>query len=382
MTEQLQQKITIIGLGLIGGSIGLALKSAGLGGFTVIGHDRARGAEKAAEKMGAIDRGEHSQPKAVAGASIVIVATPITALPEVFQQIGPDLSPGAVVTDTASTKSEVMRWAKALLPDTVAFIGGHPMAGKETPGIESAEAGLFHGRAYCIVPPVDATPEAIRQITGLARLVGAEPLYMDADEHDQYAAAVSHMPLVLSTALFTLLRESPSWDDLGNIASSGFRDMTRLASGDPLMSHGIWSTNREAIIHWLERMTAELSRYRDMLQDARDEELLRVFGEARIQRDTFIAEPPGRRYKEKSAAEETRSRALMDMFLGGMLADNLRRMQKLPEVTKELEAEREKRGEPAKKLSLADKIAEGVRRDLEKMEAESGSEDTPSDEGK
>ena len=77
---------------------------------------------------------------------------------------------------------------------------------------------------------------------------------MDADEHDQYAAAISHLPLVVSTALFTLMRSSPSWDDLGAMASSGFRDLTRLASGDPEMSHGIWSTNREAMIHWLDRM--------------------------------------------------------------------------------------------------------------------------------
>lgn len=362
-------KITIIGLGLIGGSLGLALKAAGLQGIEIVGHDRERGVEKQAEKIGAIDRGEHSIPRAVEGAAIVIVATPIDTVHEVFRQIAPDLAEGAVVTDTASTKAQVMGWAADALPVHVSFVGGHPMAGKENQGIEHAEATLFQGKAYCLCPALNATPEAIRQITGLAGLVGAEPLYMDAEEHDQYAAAISHLPLMLSASLFTLMRSSPSWDDLGVMASSGFREMTRLASGDPAMSHGIWRTNREAIIHWLERMIGELSRYRDMLQDAQDEALLQTFIQAQLQREQFLSEPPRR--KQVAQADVDLNKGMLDLLVGGMMADNLRRGQKLAELKREDAAA----GGPPKKVSLADKIAEGVRRDIEKLEekGESGS---------
>jgi prephenate dehydrogenase len=362
MTES-RSRITIIGLGLIGGSLGLALKAAGLPGIEIIGHDKDRMTEKTAEKMGAIDRGEHNLPRAVEGAAIVIVATPIDAVREVFTQIAPDLADGAVVTDTASTKALVMKWAAETLPERVSFVGGHPMAGKETQGIEHADAALFQGRAYCICPAINAQPDAIRRITGLAAIAGAEPLYMDAEEHDQYAAAISHLPLMLSTSLFTLMRNSPSWEDLGAMASSGFRDMTRLASGDPAMSHAIWLTNREAIIHWIERMIGELSRYRDMLQDAQDEALLQMFIEAQLLRAQFLKEPPRR--KPRTPEEVEKGKTMLDMLVGGMLANNIRRGQEIAEYRREAASEG---GGSGKKMSLADRIAEDVRRDIEKLE--------------
>ena len=147
---------------------------------------------------------------------------------------------------------------------------------------------------------------------------------MDAAEHDQYAAAVSHLPLIVSTAMFTLLRSSPSWEDLGVMASSGFRDITRLASTDPDMSHGIWRTNREAVIHWLDRMIGELSRFRDMLQDAEDEALLKAFVEAQLQREQFLREPP-RRLPMDTRPQMDGRRTLMEMMVGGMMADNLKK---------------------------------------------------------
>lgn len=360
-----KQKITIIGLGLIGGSLGLALNAAGIGeGVEVVGHDREAMSEHEAKRRGAIDRAEHNLPRAVEGAALVIVAVPISVMPEVFGQIAPYLSPGAVVTDTASTKAEVMRWAEKTLPDSVSFVGGHPMAGKETSGIGAAEAGLFRGRAYCICPAVNASPESIKQITGLAQLIGADPLFMDPAEHDQYAAAISHLPLVVSTALFTLMRSSPSWEDLGTMASSGFRDLTRLASGDPDMSMGIWLTNREALIHWLERMIAELGRFRQMLQDAQDEALLKTFSDARIEREVFMASPPRRRMAPEGPSVE-KGQVFAQMFLGGKLAENLQRMKDLPQM---MERRSQETNASKRRKSFAEKIEEGVRRDMEKAE--------------
>jgi prephenate dehydrogenase len=368
MADPTKKKITIIGTGLIGGSLGLALKAAQLPGVEIVGHDKDIQNEQRAEKMGAIDQREHNQPRAVENAAMVIVAVPITSIPEVFQQIAPDLTPGAVVTDTASTKADVMRWAEEYLPPNVNFVGGHPMAGKETGGIENAESGLFRGKGYCICPSLTASPGAIQQVAGLAGLVHAEPLFMDAPEHDQYAAAVSHLPLVVSTALFTLLRSSPSWDDLGVMASSGFRDITRLASTDPAMSHGIWRTNREAVIHWLERMITELNRYRDLLKDAQDETLMQTFVEAQLQREMFIAEPPRRRPIDTGTKVDAKDQ-LMKMFVGGMVVDNLKRVQALPEAMARANAAQGKEREKKARSSFSDRVAEGVRRDLEKMRA-------------
>lgn len=367
------RRIAIIGTGLIGGSIGLALKAAALPGTDIVGHDRDRGNAKLAERLGAIDRAEHNLPAAVSGAGLVIIATPILAVREVMQQIAPHLAEGAIVTDTASTKSAVMQWAADVLPKHISFIGGHPMAGKETAGVQNAEAGLFRGRAYCICPSIDAAPGAVESLMGLARVIGAEPLFIDADEHDQYAAAVSHLPLMVSTALFSLLRSSPAWPDIGPMASSGFRDVTRLASGDPAMSHGIWLTNREAVIHWLDRMTEELRRFRDMLKDARDEDLLQTFVRAQVERETFLAQPP-RRQKDPGPQLDTH-KTVMDMLIGGMAAEQLRKAQKIPQLIREAPAAESGDGE--KKPSLADRIARDIRRDLEKLEKKKAAREEP-----
>lgn len=361
------KRITIIGVGLIGGSIGLALKAAGVTGVEIVGHDRERGVANQAQRMGAIDRAEHNLPRAVEGAGMVIIATPALAVREVLQQIAPDLSEGAVVTDTASTKAHIMNWAKEFLPANVSFVGGHPMAGKETQGIQHAEATLFQGKAYCVCPAVDASDASVKSVIGLVQLIGAEPLFLDPEEHDVYAAAVSHLPLMMSTALFHLLRSSAAWPDMGVMASTGFRDATRLASGDPKMSHDIWVTNREAVMHWLDRMAAELQRFRDLLQDAKDETLLETFARAQMERDTFLAQPP-RRQREVSTGAPEAGRALMDMLVGGMVAERMRRVQKIPELMNQPRPAAEGSAGKKRGPSLADRIAEDVRRDLEKLE--------------
>jgi prephenate dehydrogenase len=358
-----RKRITIIGLGLIGGSLGLALKAAKVEGIEVAGHDMSRGATNAARRMGAIDAAEHNLPAAVETAGIVIVATPVLTIREVFGQIAPYLPEGCVVSDTGSTKERIMEWAAELLPGHVSFVGGHPMAGKETPGIENAEAGLFRGRAYCICPAVDAHESAVAAVAGLAALVGAEPLYLDPREHDQYAAAVSHLPLVVSTALFTLLRASPAWPDIAPMASSGFRDLTRLASGDPGMAHDIFLTNREAVLHWVERMLDELERYRDLLRGD-GESLLETFARARAERDEFLAQPrPRREVQEESDVRQE----LMNSLMGGWVAQRVKKARELPGLIREAESEG---GE--KKKSRAERIVEDIRRDLEKRRDKEG----------
>jgi prephenate dehydrogenase len=367
-TNGTKKRITIIGTGLIGGSIGLALRAANLQGVEIVGHDRERGNAAEAQKRGAIDRAEHNLPRSVEGAGMVIIATPVLAVRETMVLIAPDLGEGAVVTDTASTKAHVMKWAGELLPPHVSFVGGHPMAGKENQGIEHADANLFRDRAYCICPSVDAPESAVRSVMGMAQLIGAEPLFLDAEEHDVLAAAVSHLPLMVSTALFNLVRSSPSWDDMGVMASSGFRDVTRLASGDPRMSHDIWVTNREAVIHWLDRMSGELQRFRTLLQDAKDEELLDAFAGAQLDRDAFLTSPPRREQRDAGASPGDTRKVMMDMLVGGMMGERMRKLRELAVNPPPMPERGEEDAPKKKRMSIADRIADGVRRDLEKME--------------
>lgn len=287
-------KLAIVGLGLIGGSIGLALKRAEPANTEVIGFDKDRDVGERAARAGAVQRLAPTLEAAVKDATLVIVATPIITMERVFQDMAPHLQRGAVVTDTASTKTNVLRWARDRLPREVHFVGGHPMAGKEQSGPVAAEESLFDERPYCVVPALDAAPGSVSAVIGLAQALGARPFFLDAEEHDAYAAAISHLPLVTSIALFSLARGSAAWPELAAMAGPGFYDLTRLASGEPVMSHDICLTNRENILHWLERYMAELRRLADLIEEGEPETLFRALAEAQIERENFLTNPPKR----------------------------------------------------------------------------------------
>ena len=280
-------RITIIGLGLIGASLAMAIK-AGRHKVELIGADESHSVMRHAKKQKIVDDTEGSLARAVEGAGLVIVATPPATMREVFEIIAPALGKGAAVTDVASTKQQIMQWAAETLPDYVSFVGGHPMAGKSDQGIENAEATLFQGCPYAVVPAPGASDDAVRSVLGLIETVGARERFMAADEHDQYVAAVSHLPLTLSTALFTLLRRSESWADFAKIAGPAYHDLTRLASGDPQMAADICTTNKDYIQYWIDRYIAELQRYRALL-DGDEEAIFREFASAQIYRTKFLA---------------------------------------------------------------------------------------------
>lgn len=281
------RQITIVGLGLIGGSLGLALRQSRFG-YALVGHDLSHEQAGKAKRRGAIDRAEWNLPAAVETADVVVVATPAQAVEQVFRDLAPYLKPGCLVTDTASTKSSVVEWAEEILPRSVRFVGGHPMAGKETPGIEAADATLFRDAIWCLTPGSTADEAAIEETVAIARAVGARPFILDPAEHDSYVAAVSHVPFLLSTALVKLATDSPTWRDLGRIASSGFRDMTRLASGDPRMHRDICLTNRENILRWLAAYQLELAELAEAIRgDGVD--LERHLAEAKESRDEWLA---------------------------------------------------------------------------------------------
>ncbi|GCE02871.1 prephenate dehydrogenase [Dictyobacter aurantiacus] len=255
-------KVSIIGLGLIGGSIGLALRKANAV-KQIAGYDLGRGVSAQASKVGAIDQAYESIVDAVKGSDLVILATPVGAVRSLLQTIAPVLTPGTVVTDVSSTKSQVINWAEEFLPEHAFFVGGHPMAGKEMSGVAVADADLFKDCIYCLTPTSHTPATAVSMVVTLVETLGARLRFLDPAEHDGLVAGISHLPFLAATALMATVADDPTWGDASLLASSGFRDVTRLAAGNPEMYRDICLTNSDAIVRWLDIYVLKLSELRD-----------------------------------------------------------------------------------------------------------------------
>ncbi len=272
-------RVAIIGLGLIGGSVGLALHKA-KAAQQVVGYDIGKGVSNQARKVGAIDQPYATLADAVRGAELVVLATPVGAMHSLLQTLSPLLTPGAVVTDVASTKVQVISWAEEYLPASVAFVGGHPMTGKELSGVEAADAALFQGGIYCLTPTARTKPAAIHKVSTFVEALGAIVRFLEPAEHDGQVAGVSHLPFVASIALMNTVAEGAGWADAALLASGGFRDMTRLAAGNPEMYRDICLSNSAALTRWLNEYISTLSTLRDRIAD-HDKSLNETFTTAR-----------------------------------------------------------------------------------------------------
>ena len=281
------EKLAVLGLGLIGGSLGLALQKAGVAKH-ISGYDSDQSSTYHAWEIGAITEICDKAENAVEEADMVILATPILAMHELLERIAPGLKHGVLVTDTASTKAQILKWATASLPAHVMFVGGHPMAGRELSGIQAAEAGLFEGRAYCLIPAGHATTEGVEQLSEIVMKLGAHPLILDADRHDRLVAGISHLPFLLSSALVQCLSKKENWGELTNLAAGGFRDMSRLAAGSPTMYRDICVTNKEEILIWLDTLASELDNIRALITFD-DEVLESYFTQAKQLRETAFS---------------------------------------------------------------------------------------------
>jgi len=279
--------VAIIGLGLIGGSIGLALRRGKKPGWEIVGYSRRQVTVANALSLGAIGRGATSLKDAVKQADFVIIATPVLTVKEIFSKIAPHLPSGCVVTDTASTKVQVMKWAEEILSPTVDFVGGHPMAGRGAYGIQAAEVELFRGCTYCLTSSEKVSPKSIDMVTGMVKKLGAAPFFIDAQEHDNMVAGISHLPMLLSAALVSLTTKNPSWPKMSKLAASGYYDLTRLASGSPEVNAHICISNKEAIVNWIGKFSQELEKYRQLVAEG-DKRLEQVLTEANKARQEWL----------------------------------------------------------------------------------------------
>ncbi len=261
------ERIAIIGLGLIGGSLALALKRSAAIEAEIVGFSQRSETVTRAKGSGIIDRAAGDVTSAVDGADLVIIATHVMTIRRVLERISGHVSPECVVTDTGSTKAKIMQWAEECLPRNISFIGGHPMAGKETSGINEIDPDLFRGCVYCLSPAPNATPGAVQTLEMLVKSIGARPFFVDADEHDRLVAGVSHLPMLLSAAFVLSTMGSSSWPEMAKLAAGGYRDLSRLAAGNPEMNRDICLSNREEIIRWIDRYLDELKEYRRLIEE-------------------------------------------------------------------------------------------------------------------
>lgn len=284
-------RVAILGLGLMGASLGLALREAAVA-EVVAGYDRAPGVAARARERCAITDACASVEGAVGGADLVVLAVPVLAMRDVLAKIAPYLKHGALVTDLGSTKAQVLAWAAASVPGSAHFIGGHPMAGAERSGVEAALPALYRGCVWCLTPAPETPSEALAVLIRMAERLGARPLVLDAEAHDDAVAAISHLPLLAAVALTTVAADRADWGLAQRLAAGGFRDTTRVAAGDPRMARDICLTNREPLLAALDAYLAELRALR-LLIAAGDAAVEARFAQAqRIRTDWTGAHPP------------------------------------------------------------------------------------------
>jgi prephenate dehydrogenase len=184
-----------------------------------------------------------------------------------------------------------MKWAKEMLPPTVNFIGGHPMAGRETYGIRAAARDLFRKCSYCLTPSEEASPESVETVIRMTKKLGATPVFADAQEHDYLVAGISHLPILLSAALVSLTTKNPSWSKMSKLASSGYHDLTRLASGNPEVNSHICLSNQQAIVDWIDKFSQQLERYRQLVAEG-DVGLEQALAQANRARQKWLKRTP------------------------------------------------------------------------------------------
>lgn len=276
--------ITIVGLGLLGGSIGLALGRTP-GANRVVGVDRHEETIAKAVSLGIIDEGTTDVAAGVRDADLVVFATPVRVVPELVRAARGALKPGAVVTDVGSTKAELCRVIPPLLPSDVTYVGGHPMAGSEQTGLDAADPYLFENAVYILTPTTNASGPVQRVLT-LVRALGAQAMVMDARRHDRIVAAVSHLPHIVAAALVNAVADAAVDEPhMLALAAGGFRDTTRVASGDPGMWRDICMTNRGPLTEMMERLERALHSFRNAIETAADADLERQLDAAKAVRE-------------------------------------------------------------------------------------------------
>ena len=284
------ERLCIIGVGLIGGSLARALRREGAC-RSVVGSSRREVHLQRAVELGVIDSFDTDMASAVRGADMVVVCTPMRAMGDVFTAIRPALEPGAIVTDAGSVKQTVVTAAAQAFGRIPPFlVPAHPIAGTEHSGVEASFDTLYEGRRVIITPTETTDPAAVERVTAMWECTGASVDHMAPQHHDEVLAATSHLPHMLAYTLVEMLGQMQTHREIFRYAAGGFRDFSRIASSDPQMWHDICLDNRDAVAAMIERYRDELKQLLDAVNAKDSEELFARFARAKATRDRHTGE--------------------------------------------------------------------------------------------
>jgi prephenate dehydrogenase len=284
------ERMVIIGLGLIGGSLGLAAKQRGLC-RQVIACGRDPKKLNGAIKLGIVDQVNSFWEQAVASAELVVIAPPGSALKQVLCQIAPHLGADTLLTDVGSTKGSVIAAAREVFDELPAgFVPGHPIAGTEFSGFEHAQGDLFVNRKVILTPTAESSAAAISRISKLWEDLGAQVVQMSAEDHDKVLAATSHLPHMLAFALVKMLADRDDHQAVFDFAAGGFKDFTRVASSDPVMWRSIALANAQELRQLLGDYQQQLTEMVERLEEGDGEYLQQLFAAAKSARDAHLAD--------------------------------------------------------------------------------------------
>lgn len=284
------KKLVIFGVGLIGGSLALALRQAGYC-ETIVGCSRNVAHLQKAVDLGVIDTFTLDPQAAVHGADMVLLAVPMGAMGELLQQMKPALAADAILTDAGSTKVSVIEEVSRVFGENFTrFVPGHPIAGREKSGVEAAVPELYQRRRVILTPLAHTDPAAVAKVEAMWRVTGALLEQMPAALHDQVLAATSHLPHILAFSLVDMLLSMPQRADILRYAAGGFMDFTRIASSDPTMWRDICLTNKEEILKMIHAYQRNLSEFATLIATDDAPALLKRMEQAKQARDKYVAQ--------------------------------------------------------------------------------------------
>jgi len=283
------QQMTILGVGLIGASLAQACRQRKVT-KKIIGFGRNAGNLKKAQEKNVIDSGSTDLKTAVAGSDLIVLCTPVGILAERVREMIPFLQNGCLITDAGSVKGPLVEEIDALLPDSIDFVGAHPIAGGEQSGLEASSVDLLTGAKCIITPTANTRTGALQRVTEFWTEVGMETLTMDAHEHDMVFGALSHLPHVVAYALMNTVAnvKTASYRDILSLSGGGLKDITRIASSDPVMWRDICLKNKLPIVKLINQFQNSLENIKTLIEQDQADALKETFADAKGHRGKLV----------------------------------------------------------------------------------------------
>jgi len=306
--------LTIVGLGAVGTSLGLALKAA-TSQIAIVGHDPDSSRVARAKKLGAIDKSHWNLISACEKADLILLDLPLDAIEKTLTALQHELIPGALVIDTCPLKRPVMAWARQILPETVQFVGGHVVLRRWAPGVTEPSADLLQDAVFYLVAPEGATEGALDLASNLAVSLGARPQFIGAVEHDGLVAAASHLPLLAALATVNTVSESAGWRDRATLAGEDLGAVCSVLANMPGASAEALMANADNLLHWLDDYLRALTGLRQLLRDRDRDGLDALLAQAQ---EASLELLPREGARPPKMPEPGRESVWRNIFLGGL----------------------------------------------------------------